>query len=288
MGSRRERFMTRIAETIEDVEALDPVGEVGAKLGRKLVPEGSVKDLLTGKWLGHPVHPMLTDLATGFFVAAVTLDVLGGKRHSRSAQWLTVLGIAGALPTAWTGLADWVDTVGPQRRVGTVHAAGNATALNLFWRSCVARRRQSRLRAAAYSVAGAAALAGSGYLGGHLAHRRGVGVDHTAFEDPPDEWTPVLDAQELSQTTMTRVYAGESQVLLYREGDQVYAISNTCTHRGAPLDEGEASGGAVTCPLHASRFDLCTGQVLSGPASSPQPRYEARLSGGKVEVRAKQ
>lgn len=279
--------MPRIAERIEKIQALDQVGKVSSKLGRRLVPEGQVKDLLTGKWLGHPVHPMLTDLAIGLFVGAVTLDVLGGRSHSRSAQRLMISGIACSLPTAWSGLADWVDTIGPERRVGTVHAVGNAAALNLFWCSCVARRRQSRLKATALSLAGAAALGGSGYLGGHLAHRRGVGVDHTAFETPPDEWTSVLDAQQLPQKTMTRTRAGATEVLLYREGEKVCAISNTCSHRGGPLAEGEAGNGTVTCPWHGSIFDLRTGEVLRGPASSPELQFEARISDGTVEVRSK-
>ncbi|MBW3591790.1 MAG: Rieske 2Fe-2S domain-containing protein [Actinobacteria bacterium] len=280
--------MLGIAKEIEKLEFLDKAAKVSSKIGPKLVPEGQIKDLLTGKWLGHPVHPMLTDVTIGLFIGAVTLDVLGGKKHSRSAQRLTLLGIASSLPTAWAGLADYVDTIGPQRRVGTVHAVGNATALNLFCRSCAARRRQDYLRAAAYSVAGAGVMAGSGYLGGHLAHHLGVGVDHTAFEQWPDEWTPVLDSKKLPQKTMTKVSANGTDVLLYRQGEEICAISNTCTHRGGALDEGDAEAGTVTCPLHASKFDLCTGKVIQGPASSPQPSYEARVNAGKIELKPKQ
>lgn len=280
--------MLGIAKRIENLEFLDKVAEVSSKFGPKLVPEGQIKDLLTGKWLGHPVHPMLTDVTIGLLVGAVTLDVLGGKKHARSAQRLTVLGIASSLPTAWAGLADYLDTVGPQRRVGTVHAVGNVTALNLFCRSCVARHRQDSLRAAALSVAGAGVMAGAGYLGGHLAHYLGVGVNHTAFEQWPDEWTPVLDAQELPQKKMTKVSAYGTDVLLYRQGEEICAISNTCTHRGGDLAEGDAGAGTVTCPLHASRFDLCTGEVIRGPASSPQPGYQARVHDGKVELKPKQ
>ena len=42
----------------------------------------------------------------------------------------------------------------------------------------------------------------------------------------------------------------------------------------------------MVCPWHGSRFDLCSGEVQGGPAVYPQPRYEARVRAGKVEIRA--
>lgn len=64
------------------------------------------------------------------------------------------------------------------------------------------------------------------------------------------------------------------------------AIANTCTHLGGPLAEGKREGDTVICPWHGSRFDPGTGDVLGGPAVYPEPRYEARVRAGKIEVRA--
>lgn len=280
--------MPRIAEIIEDIDALDSVGKTGTKVAAKLVPPGGVEDALTGKWQGHAVHPMLTDVAIGLFVSAAFLDVVGSRRHAKSAQKLMVSGILSALPTAWSGMADWKDTIGPERRVGAVHAVANSVALNLFLRSCAGRRQGRRAKTIGYSLAGVATLGFSGYLGGHLAHRRGVGVDHTAFEKEPADWTPVLAAHDLPEKTMTKAQFGDLDILLYRQGNQVNAISGTCSHFGGPLGEGQVSGQAVTCPWHGSEFDLRSGDVLSGPASAPQPHFEARIAGDKVEVRSPQ
>ena len=71
-----------------------------------------------------------------------------------------------------------------------------------------------------------------------------------------------------------------------RSGDGgVCAIANACTHVGGPLAEGEREGNVVTWLWHCSRFDLCSGEMLRGPAREPQRRFESRLREGKVEVR---
>jgi len=80
---------------------------------------------------------------------------------------------------------------------------------------------------------------------------------------------------------------GESVVVSRsEESGEVCAIAATCSHLGGPLDEGKRDGDSVVCPWHGSRFDLCTGEVRGGPAVYPQPRYEARVRAGKVEIRA--
>ena len=80
---------------------------------------------------------------------------------------------------------------------------------------------------------------------------------------------------------------GESVVVSRsEESGEVCAIAATCSHLGGPLDDGDRDGDTVVCPWHGSRFDLCTGEVHGGPAVYPQPRYEARVRAGKVEIRA--
>jgi nitrite reductase/ring-hydroxylating ferredoxin subunit len=78
---------------------------------------------------------------------------------------------------------------------------------------------------------------------------------------------------------------GVSVVLSHSESGEVCAIADMCTHMGAPLVEGEREGSVVTCPWHGSQFDLCSGKVLRGPASTPQRRFEVRVRNGWVEVR---
>ena len=67
---------------------------------------------------------------------------------------------------------------------------------------------------------------------------------------------------------------------------EVCAIAATCNHFSGPLEAGDRQGDTVVCPLHNSRFDLCSGEVIDGPAVFPQSRYETRVRDGKIEVKA--
>jgi 3-phenylpropionate/trans-cinnamate dioxygenase ferredoxin component len=64
------------------------------------------------------------------------------------------------------------------------------------------------------------------------------------------------------------------------------ATQAACTHRGGPLNEGAIDGTTVTCPLHGSQFDVCTGAVLRGPAKEPVRTYRVIVEGdiGRVEA----
>ena len=55
---------------------------------------------------------------------------------------------------------------------------------------------------------------------------------------------------------------------------------------GGPLEQGTREGDTVVCPWHNSRFDLCTGRAIDGPAVFPQSGYETRVENGKIEVKA--
>jgi nitrite reductase/ring-hydroxylating ferredoxin subunit len=59
-----------------------------------------------------------------------------------------------------------------------------------------------------------------------------------------------------------------------------------CAHRGGALHEGRLVDGCIECPLHGSRFALDDGSVRRGPSAYSQPRLEARVRDGRVEVRA--
>jgi nitrite reductase/ring-hydroxylating ferredoxin subunit len=92
-------------------------------------------------------------------------------------------------------------------------------------------------------------------------------------------------------------------VLVVRDGDRLLAMADRCTHRGGPLHEGDlvtggvpgvggrnagvgGVNGCVECPWHQSRFRLEDGAIEAGPATFPQPRYEVRVRGDALEVRA--
>ena len=83
-----------------------------------------------------------------------------------------------------------------------------------------------------------------------------------------------------------RVEADGTAVLLVRQGENLYALAETCAHMGGPLSEGKLEDGCVICPWHGSRFALDDGRVLDGPSTFPQPRLETRVRDGQIEVKA--
>jgi nitrite reductase/ring-hydroxylating ferredoxin subunit/uncharacterized membrane protein len=276
----------RLAAATGELEALDAPAKKLAKAVRSALPAGPVKDVLSGTFLGHPLHPLLTDLPIGSWTSALMLDWIGGPESRTAARRLTAAGILAALPTAAAGYSDWADTEVSSptvRRTGLVHAAANVTALGFFTASYLARRRGDGGRGLA--LTGLGALVAGGHLGGHLAYVEGVGVNQTAFEEAPEDWTPTVTEEELSEGRLLCARAGDVNLLIVRDGDGIHALDDRCTHRGGPLHEGEVADGCVTCPWHGSRFRLADGSVERGPASSPQPLYETRVTDGRVEVR---
>jgi nitrite reductase/ring-hydroxylating ferredoxin subunit/uncharacterized membrane protein len=274
-----------IPEAIERLRQLDPVSEPVANAVTEALPPGRVKDALAGTWLGHPLHPVLTDVVLGAWTSAVVLDVVGGERTERAADALVGLGVLAAVPTVLTGLADWADTVDPPRRVGTVHALGNLAAASVFGLSWIARRSGARGLGVALGLLGTGLVTGTAYLGGHLVYARGIGVDVSAFEHGPTTWTAVADEKDLPADGGLVVRAGDAEIALFRQEGWICGIAERCSHRGGPLHEGELADGRVTCPWHGSEFDVCSGSVLRGPATAPQPAYETRIQEGRIEVR---
>ncbi len=279
-------FLRELVRRIERFAPLDKVASPLASLVGKAVGPRRVRNLLSGTKLGHPVHPMLTDLPIGAWSMSTLLDAVGGISAEPAADLLVGAGILSAIPTAMTGLNDWSDTIGGERRIGTVHAGANVAALGLYLASLVARRGGRRGRGKLLGLAGFGVLMAGGYLGGHLSFAKAVNVNHTIFEHRPQEWTPVLADAELGEGEHRRVSADGALVLLVREKGQLHALANTCSHAGGPLDEGEFVDGCVVCPWHASTFRLTDGSIVRGPASIPQPAYQTRVSDGKIEVRS--
>lgn len=279
-----------MAARVGQVDALDGVAAPIATLVKRLAPPKSlIKDVLSGSWLGHPLHPMLTDIPIGSFTSANVLDLIGGRGGQRAADRLVDLGLLSALATAAAGAADWSDTYGEEQRLGVVHAASNLIGVGLYAASAVARRRGARARATMLGLAGTSVMTVGGYLGGHLAWARGVGVNNAFTEHPSSDWTDAVALDDLADGDTRGADVGGATVLLHRRGDEVLAIGGRCSHAGGPLAEGAIDERActVTCPWHASEFSLVTGAVVHGPATVPQVAYDARINDGRVEVRAR-
>ena len=269
--------------------ALDAPGKVIAKKIRDLLPAGGgVKDVLSGTFIGHALHPLLTDVPIGAWTSATILDLVGGESSRPAAQKLVGIGLAAAAPTAWTGWSDWADTEpgnDPVRRLGLVHAAANGTAALLYGLSLAARRRGSHTTGVLFGLAGAGAMGAGGWLGGDLAFARGVGVNQTVFDSEPADWTAALDASMLVENRPTAALAGELPLVIVQRNGTVHALADRCAHRGGPLHEGDLEGDCISCPYHGTLFRLDDGSVERGPSAYPQPVYEARVHDGRIEVR---
>jgi len=280
-----------LPELAGKLSALDAPGEKIAKAVRSGLGPGTVKDLLSGTWMGHALHPLLTDVVIGSWTSANLLDLLGGEDCEKGAERLIAVGIAAYPAVAVTGLVDWADgePVGDEvRRIGIVHAGLNAVGLGLNIASLRARRNGNRGRGVALALAGSAWMGAAGHLGGHLAFRLGQGVDQTIFDQGPGEWSDALAADELLDGVPATAQVGDTPVVLVRDGEDVLALHDRCSHRGCSLATGEFRDGAITCPCHGSRFDLRTGAIEQGPATAPQPTFQARTSAGRIQVRLKQ
>jgi nitrite reductase/ring-hydroxylating ferredoxin subunit/uncharacterized membrane protein len=235
------------------------------------------------------VHPLLTDLPIGTWTSAVVLDLVGGRAARPASRRLIAAGIVAAVPAATTGLNDWADTTPASdgvRRIGAVHAVANVTGLGLFAASLAARMRDRHAKGVALGLAGMGAMTVGGHLGGHLSFARAVGVDQTAFESGPSEWTEVLDDAALPADEPRGAMVDGHPIVLVRHSGQVFALADRCAHRGGKLHEGELVGECLECPLHGSRFRLGDGAVERGPSAYPQPVYDVRVDGGRIAVRA--
>ncbi|MFC3127447.1 DUF2231 domain-containing protein [Pseudoroseomonas globiformis] len=259
-------------------------------------PAEKAGNALHGTWYGHPIHPMLVTLPIGAWTFAFGLDLLSmlgfrRKGAERSAELAIKAGAAGAVAAAAAGLADWQHTNGRDRRIGTVHALANGTALALHLASVSLRNRGDLDRGRLASAAGWACMLVGGYLGGHMVYRRRIGVDHADRSPEPRDFQPVLPLAELQEGRPRRVDIRDEDtrqeigVVLVRQGARVHAMGARCSHMGGPLDQGWILNGALVCPWHGSRYDLETGWPTSGPSTCPQPRYAVRLRDGMVEIR---
>jgi nitrite reductase/ring-hydroxylating ferredoxin subunit len=279
---------TPFVDAVESIEQLDPIGEKVGEVVRGALPAGRAKDAISGTWIGHALHPLLTDVVIGSFTSASMLDLLGGDRDGRATERLLAIGIAAYLPTALTGASDYADSElngNDIRRVGLVHAATNAVALGCYSASLRARRKGNRTRGKLLGLLGMSALGAAGHLGGHMSYVQGIGVNQTIFDEGPDDWAEAGASDDLEEGKPTSVTVEDTPVLLVRSGGQLRAMHDRCSHRGCLLSDGDLDDGSIVCKCHGSRFRLEDGSIERGPATTPQPSYEVRERDGRIEIR---
>ncbi len=247
-----------------------------------------LRNLLHGTWLGHPLHPVFTDVALGGFTAAVTLDlvdqVTGDERLETGADAALGLGLAGAIGAAVTGLNDWQHTGGQSRRLGVMHALLNGTSTVLFTASLFARLLGNRGAGRSLASLGLGTSLAAAYIGGDLVYGKQIGVDHAALVAGPDEFTPALPDADLPEGQPRLAEVNGERFVLIRHGGAIHALAETCSHQGGPLSEGTMKDGGIVCPWHSSRFNVEDGGVLDGPATFPQPCFATRVRDGQIEI----
>ena len=245
-----------------------------------------------GRWLGHPLHPALSDLPIGFWAGSALLDLTGGDPAPEGgldpAGLFTAAGIVAAVATAATGVVDWTVSDDQDRRVGLFHGVLNTAALGLQGMSLAARLAGHRRTARGLGAAGLAVTGGAAYIGGHLVFAKAVMVSRVAGADGPRRWVRVIEESELPDDVPAGVQADGRQVLLYRHDGTLYALDNLCSHAAGLLSRGSVEGLTVTCPLHGSQYCLADGSVRRGPSHQPQPVIRTRVRNGWIEVRGNQ
>ncbi len=282
MGQNR---VLRLLDRLEQEPRADAVIDAAGR-GVRALPLRGGRDLLHGRWLGHPLHPLMVQVPMGTWLSAAVLDLFPGR--SREAGLLVGVGLATAAPAALAGTVDWAELHRRQQRTGLVHALANATAVGLYAASLACRLKGRTGAGRALGFLGLTAAGAGGMLGGHLAYRQASGANH-AEEIPyvvTEGWHRIGAVAEFPAGRPVRRSVDDVPVLVVREsGGTLHALADRCSHLAGPLSEGTVADGCVRCPWHGSVFRLSDGWNVRGPATAPQPAFDTRIVDGHVEVR---
>jgi nitrite reductase/ring-hydroxylating ferredoxin subunit/uncharacterized membrane protein len=261
----------------------DPLGKVFVAIFAALYrPIPVIKDLLNGVWLGHPLHPAITDVPIGAYVVALVLDLSGQRSAATGAIGV---GIVFMVLAALAGYADYIDLEGKPRRFGTIHSSLMLVALVLYLVSFVLRLGAVSSPAEVWLAAiGLLIVLTSAYVGGELVYNLGTQVDRHAWRGGGTKWTP-LDVTDIPADKPVKVKAGAQTLVVVRRGTGLEALHDVCAHQGCSLSDGKIVGETIECPCHGSRYRLRDGIVVRGPAVFDQPHFEVREAEGKIEVR---
>ncbi|SEC06083.1 Ferredoxin subunit of nitrite reductase or a ring-hydroxylating dioxygenase [Streptomyces sp. 2231.1] len=281
----------RVLQAVDRVERFSGADRLLDAVQRVIqaAPLGRARDGLHGRWLGHPVHPLLVQVPVGSWLSAALLDVLPGQR--RAAGTLVATGLMAAAPAALAGWVDWADCNRPQQRIGFVHAAANAAGVALYASSLSARLRGRHTAGKMLGWAGLTVIGAGGALGGHLAYRQAAGANHAeaVAQLVGPGWHHVAELSDLPHDKpVRRTVADVTVVVVRRPDDAVHVLAEHCSHLAGPLSEGVLEDGCLRCPWHGSLFRLTDGWNVQGPATAPQPAFDTRVTDGRVEARLRQ
>lgn len=250
----------------------------------------TLRDLLIGRWLGHPLHAVLTDAPIGILFLVPVFDVLG---QSGAAEVTLGVGILTMLAAALAGFADYADTDGTARDRATLHSTLMLTALVLYLVSLAQRLGGDPGGAAPIliSILAFLVIAAGAYVGGDVVYVLGNMVSRHAFRGTGTKWIELEPAEtngdgSIPEGRPVKAKLGANTLVLIREGEKILALHDTCAHAGGPLSGGTYADGIVECPWHASRYRMSDGRVVRGPSVYDQPAYEVRArEGGGWEAR---
>ena len=254
-----------------------------------------LRDLLIGRWLGHPLHALLTDGPIGILFLVIVFDVLG---KPDAAAWTLAIGVLAMVAAALAGFADYADTDGRARERATLHSTLMVIALigyciSLLLRFPISADQQASAAAVVVSIVSFLILACGAYVGGDVVYVLGNMVSRHAYRGAGVKWIALEPAEvvdgAIPEGRPIRAKLGINQLVLVRQGDTILALHDVCAHAGGPLSEGKLVGDTIECPWHGSRYRLANGDVVSGPSVYDQPAYEVRArEGGGWEARRTQ
>jgi nitrite reductase/ring-hydroxylating ferredoxin subunit/uncharacterized membrane protein len=293
MAIREELVTQQIQAVVEQVPAFEANAKNIASVLHKYILDGGedtrrLADLLHGTWLGHPLHPVLTDVTIGSWLFGTIFDIISLLPFTghlrRAADTLLTLGTVSAIPTALSGLTDYSGIKKSAATYGLVHGILNTMAFLAYFRAVRTRNSGNRFASLIFSLVGLSLITMSAYIGGDMVYRLNVGTNHAKQPAEPQQWTAVMAEGELSEEQPVRVQVNGDPVLLYRKYGTVYAIGAVCTHAGGPLEQGTFYDFCVQCPWHDSVYDLRDGTPVHGPTTYRQPYYRARINNGQIEI----
>lgn len=269
-----------------------------------------MKELLQGRFMRHPLHPMLVHFPIALWILSLALDLFTlffGPNNNlvRAALYAMVGGTGMAVLAAIPGLVDWADIRADNqaKKPATYHMWLNMAAILLYAFNIVLRfgaidENRTPGVELLLSIVGVLLILASGYLGGTIVyddgiavgrHRRYIATPHEtvhAESSTGDQFVTVADVNTIKDGELLRAEVNGEVMAIARSGDEFHAFQEFCTHRYGPLSEGALTGGEVQCPWHRSCFDIKSGKVTQGPAKEDLKMYEVRVQDGKVQVKS--